>query len=160
MADALGETPPDELLATGALAIDDAPGGALDERALFHLINLARQSGGHILIATTQDPASWPVKLPDLASRLKAVPVARLSVPDDALLRGVLVKLFADRQLAIEEQILSYLLVRMPRSLETARQLVAGIDQAALEAKAPVTRSLVARVLSGITEPGLFGGEP
>lgn len=153
----LGQRSPEALLAAGALAIDDAPGEALDERALFHLINMARQSGSHILIATTSDPASWAVRLPDLASRLKAVTVARLAAPDDALLRGVLVKLFADRQLLIDESILSYVLVRMPRSLEMARRLVADIDRQALEERAPVTRPLVARVLARLTAPDLFG---
>ena len=64
--------------ASGRAAIDNAPGARLDERALFHLLNLARQTGSHVLIASETDPARWPVALPDLASRLKALPVARL----------------------------------------------------------------------------------
>ncbi len=155
----LGLEPPDGLLSGGAIAIDDAPGSALDERALFHLLNLARQSGGHVLIASETDAANWKVRLPDLGSRLKALPVARLDPPDDALLRGVLVKLFADRQLVIEEPLVSYLMLRMPRSLEAARALVAGIDRLALTEKTAVTRSLAARVLQGMVEPGLFPEE-
>lgn len=158
-ADALGRETPDELLSAGALAIDAAPGGALDERALFHLLNLTRQTGGHVLLASETDPAHWPVALPDLASRLKALAVARLDPPDDVLLRGVLVKLFADRQLAVEEQVLSYLMLRMPRSLDAARALVADIDRLALAERAPVTRGLAARVLQRLTEPGLFPEE-
>ena len=97
--------------------------------------------------------------LPDLASRLKALPVARLDPPDDALLRGVLVKLFADRQLAIEEQLISYLMLRMPRSLDAARALVAEIDRLALAEKTAVTRGLAARVLRQMVEPGMFPDE-
>ncbi|MCB1431490.1 MAG: hypothetical protein KDK75_03380 [Alphaproteobacteria bacterium] len=156
----IGQHPPDALLEGRALAIDNAPGDVMDERAMFHLLNLARQSGGHILIASTSDPGAWGTKLPDLASRLKAVPVARLSPPDDALLRGVLVKLFADRQLAIDESILSYLLVRMPRALGAARHIVAEIDREALETQNPVTRPLVGRVLQRLTAPDLFDKEP
>jgi chromosomal replication initiation ATPase DnaA len=155
----LGATPPDRLLASGALAIDDAPGEGLDERALFHLLNLARQTGSHVLIASAADPAHWPVALPDLASRLKALAVARLDPPDDALLRGVMVKLFADRQLAVEEPVVSYLMLRMPRSLDAARALVAEIDRLALVEQAPVTRGLAARVLQRMTEPGMFPEE-
>jgi chromosomal replication initiation ATPase DnaA len=154
-ADAAHE-PPDQLLKTGALAIDNAPGTRLDERALFHLLNLARQTASHVLIASETDPAHWAVALPDLASRLKALAVARLDPPDDALLRGVMVKLFADRQLAVEEAVVSYLMLRMPRSLDAARALVADIDRVALVEKSAVTRSLVASVLHGMTEPGLF----
>lgn len=152
----VGALPPDQLLETGALAIDDAPGDQLDERGLFHLLNLARQTGGHVLIASSTDPAHWNVSLPDLASRLRALAVARLDPPDDVLLRGVLVKLFADRQLAVEEPVVSYLMLRMPRSLDAARALVAEIDRLALVEQAPVTRGLAARVLQAMTEPGMF----
>jgi chromosomal replication initiation ATPase DnaA len=155
----IGAEPPDELLKGGALAIDNAPGAALDERALFHLLNLARQTGAHVLLASETDPAHWGVALPDLASRLKALAVARLDPPDDVLLRGVLVKLFADRQLAVEESIVSYLMLRMPRSLEAARALVAEIDRLALVEQAPVSRGLAARVLQQMTEPGMFPEE-
>ncbi len=158
-ASAIGSIPADKLLSSGALAIDDAPGGSLDERALFHLFNLARQSGGHILLASETHPVSWPVALPDLASRLKALPVAMLEPPDDALLRGVLVKLFADRQLAVDEQVISYLMLRMPRSLDAARGLVTEADRLALEEKSAITKPLVARVLQQMTAPGLFPDE-
>ena len=155
----IAQIAPEELMTGGALALDDAPGKALDERALFHLLNLTRQSGGHILIASDSDPAPWPVTLPDLATRLKALAVVRLEPPDDALLRGVMVKLFADRQLPVEESVISYLMLRMPRSLEFARALVAEIDRTALIEQAPATRGLVARVLEGLVEPGLFPEE-
>ncbi|MCA3556383.1 hypothetical protein [Aestuariivirga sp.] len=150
-----GETP-DRLLARGALAIDNAPGAALDERALFHLLNLARQAGGRVLIASELDPAQWAVKLPDLASRVRALAVARLDPPDDALLRGVLVKHFADRQIGVEEPVISYLMLRMPRSLDAARAVVAELDRLALAEKTAVTRGLAARVLRQMTEPALF----
>jgi chromosomal replication initiation ATPase DnaA len=155
----LGAEPPDQLLEKGALAIDDAPGDDLDERALFHLLNLTRETGGHVLIASAADPAQWKVQLPDLASRLRALAVARLDPPDDALLRGVLVKQFADRQLAVEEPVISYLMLRMSRSLDAARALVAELDALALAEKSPVTRALAARVLQQMTEPGLFPDE-
>ncbi|MCB1378355.1 MAG: hypothetical protein KDK89_08320 [Alphaproteobacteria bacterium] len=146
-----------KVLSSGALAIDDAPGDALDERALFHLLNLARQEQARVLIATTVHPAGWPVALPDLASRLKALPVVAMGPPDDALLRGVLVKLFADRQLSVEESVISYLLLRMPRSFDAARAVVEAIDRRALEEKVSVSRSFAARVLEEFTAPGLFG---
>lgn len=159
MAAQLSSEAPDRLLETGALAIDNAPGEALDERALFHLLNLTRQTGGHVLIASETDPAQWKVQLPDLASRLRALAVARLDPPDDALLRGVLVKHFADRQVAVEEPVISYLMLRMPRSLDAARAIVAELDALALAEKSAVTRALAARVLQQMTEPGLFPDE-
>jgi chromosomal replication initiation ATPase DnaA len=85
--------------------------------------------------------------------------VARLDPPDDALLRGVLVKHFADRQIGVEEPVISYLMMRMPRSLDAARAIVSELDALALAEKSPVTRALAARVLQRMTEPGLFPDE-
>lgn len=144
------------LLAKGALVIEDAPGAALNEPALFHLLNLAREQKAYVLITAQQAPVSWGIAVPDLLSRLKAAPSAQLGAPDDALLRGVLVKLFADRQIAIDETVITYLLSRMPRELAAARILVAEIDRRGLEERAEVTRNFVARVLGDITSPGLF----
>jgi chromosomal replication initiation ATPase DnaA len=107
-------------------------------------------------MASEADPANWKVALPDLASRLKALAVARLDPPDDALLRGVLVKLFADRQLVIEEPLISYLMLRMPRSLDAARALVTEIDRLALTEKTAVTRGLAARVLHAMVDLASF----
>jgi chromosomal replication initiation ATPase DnaA len=148
-----------DLLLGGALAVEDLPGSALDERALFHLINLAKQQDARVMLTAQAGCASWPLALADLISRLKAVPVVELKAPDDELLQGVLLKLFADRQIAVGQPVIAYLLTRMPRSMEAARVIVAAIDRQALEERAEITRPLVARVLSRLTEPGLFGNE-
>jgi chromosomal replication initiation ATPase DnaA len=153
----VGEVP--RLLAGGALAVEDAPGLKLDEAALFHLLNAAREARASLLMTSRTHPGAWQVRLPDLVSRLRALPVTEIGLPDDALLRGVLVKLFADRQLAVEETAVSYALMRMPRSLDAARGLVAEIDRQSLEAKREVTRSFVAQVLASHEAPGLFDGE-
>lgn len=145
-----------ELLAAGALALEDAPGPALDERAFFHLMNHAREHRAFVLVTSETPPALWPVELADLRSRLRASPVVELKPPDDALLRAVLVKHFADRQIAVDEPVVSYLVSRMERSFDAARKLVAEIDNRALAEKAEVTRSFVARVLADWSEPGLF----
>jgi chromosomal replication initiation ATPase DnaA len=155
----IGKDAVPRLLDKGALVIEDAPGEDLDEPAFFHLLNLAREQKAYVLITAQQAPIAWDLTLPDLLSRLKAAPSAQLGAPDDALLRGVLVKLFADRQIGIDEAIVSYLLSRMPRELAAARILVAQIDRRALEERAEVTRSFVAKVLGDITSPGLFADE-
>lgn len=155
----LEESKVPELLGLSAAAIEDAPGPALNERALFHLLNLARQTAGKVLLTSELPPVSWAVALPDLRSRLRAAPTATIGAPDDGLLRGVLVKLFADRQLSVDEGVISYLVRRMPRSLHAARQIVAAIDEAALVSKSDITRAFAAKTLAALAEPGLFGDE-
>ena len=133
-------------LATGALVIEDAA-ERLDERALFHLLNLMRQQEAFILMTTRTRPAIWRVELADLASRLRAIPTVELRAPDDALLRAVMVKLFADRQLAVDETLIAYLSTRIERSFGAARAAVQELDREALRQKRPVTRALAAELL-------------
>src|SRR5262249_37073156 len=134
-------------LATGTLVVEDLAAEAFDERALFHLINLAREEGAYLLLTARTAPAGWPVAVPDLGSRLKALPVIALSPPDDMLLRAVLLKLFADRQGQVDEQLLDYVATRIERSFAAARALVARLDQEAMQRQRPLTRSLAADVL-------------
>ena len=117
------------------------------ERALFHLINLARAEGAFLLLTSAEPLARLPLKLPDLVSRLKAVPQAALGTPDDALLTGILVKLFADRQLRVPPAVTTYLASRIERSVAAARRVVAEIDRASLSGKRPVTVPLAAEIL-------------
>lgn len=132
-------------LATGALVIEDA-GAIADERALFHLINLAREEGAYLLFTARSSPALWPAGLPDLVSRLRAMPVMVLQAPDDALLRGVIVKLAADRQLQLDENVVSYILTRIERSFAAARAAVIALDQEALRQGRPASRALAAEL--------------
>lgn len=144
------------LVGTGwAVAVDDADAVAARparERALFHLLNLARERGASVLLAARRAPSRWGVALPDLASRLNAAPAAALEPPDDALLGALLFKLFADRGLAVGGDVVSYLLARMERSADAARRLVAAIDREALAAGRPVTLPLARAALGRMTE--------
>jgi len=143
---ALGETDLLGSLATGALVVEDAS-AELDERALFHLLNLVREEDGYLLLTARSAPATWGVALPDLVSRLRALPVVTVSAPDDALLRAVMVKLFADRQLSVDENLIAYLATRIERSFAAAREAVAQLDREALRQKRGVTRALAAELL-------------
>ncbi|MCL8487524.1 MULTISPECIES: DnaA ATPase domain-containing protein [Bradyrhizobium] len=134
-------------LATGALVLEDLSPTAFDERALFHLLNLARQDEAYILITAREAPATMPVALSDLRSRLRACPVVTLLPPDDQLFRALIVKLAADRQLTIDEAVVSYLATRIERSYAAARHAVALLDNESLRLGRPVTRALAAELL-------------
>jgi chromosomal replication initiation ATPase DnaA len=147
---ALDETAVPAALATGALALECGVVDAeLDERALFHLLNLVHEQRAFLLLTARTAPAAWPIALADLASRLRAVPAVMLAAPDDAMLRAVLVKLFADRQIAVDEPLVSYLMVRIERSFAAARSIVAMLDREALRRQRPVTRALAGEILGG-----------
>jgi chromosomal replication initiation ATPase DnaA len=134
-------------LATGALVVDDLKPQGFDERALFHLLNLARQDEAYVLMTARIPPSAFEVELRDLRSRLRAVPVVTLLPPDDLLLRALIVKFCADRQLVVDESVVSYLTSRIERSYTAARQAIELLDTEALRLGRPVTRALAAELL-------------
>lgn len=121
-----------------ALLIDDADKGA-DERNLFHLYNIVLERGGFVLLTAQEPPARWGLQLADLRSRLSTLPVAAIRAPDDALLQAVLVKLFSDRQLRVDPDLVAYLAARLDRSLAVATQVVEQLDRAALASRRALT---------------------
>lgn len=134
-------------LATGALVIEDLRSSDFDERALFHLVNLAREDQAFVMITARLPPPAFQIELRDLRSRLRAVPVVSLLAPDDHLFRGLIVKFCADRQLAVDESVVTYLATRIERSYAAARQAVEFLDTEALRLGRPVTRALAAELL-------------
>lgn len=137
-----------ELNAGSALAVEDIDAGPVPEAALFHMINRAKEHGGWLLFTARRPAETWGVSLPDLRSRLRLATPAMLGPPDEELLRRVLVKLFADRQLMVDMQVIDYLIVRMERSLSFAAALVRALDSAALAAGRRITRPMAAEILA------------
>jgi len=134
-------------LATGALVVEDLKADTFDERALFHLMNLAREDAAFVLFTARVAPAAFEIELRDLRSRLRAVPAVALAPPDDLLFRALIVKFCADRQLAVDESLVGYLTSRIERSYAAARQAVGLLDSEALRLGRPVTRALAAELL-------------
>jgi chromosomal replication initiation ATPase DnaA len=116
------------------------------EAALFHLINMA-PAGGGLLLTSRRPPREWPAALPDLRSRLNALPVVELSPPDDEALGGMLRNLFRHRNIVPAADLVPYLLTRMERSFPAARSVVALLDEAAAARGREVNRALAVQVL-------------
>jgi chromosomal replication initiation ATPase DnaA len=134
-------------LATGALVVQDLKPSEFDERALFHLLNLAREDEAFVLITARAPPSAYQIELRDLRSRLRALPTVSLLPPDDQLFRALIVKFCADRQLTIDETLVGYLITRIERTYAAARHAVELLDTEALRLGRPVTRALAAELL-------------
>lgn len=135
-----------QALATDALLLEDLAPGEVDERALFHLLNLVREHQAFLLITSRTMPVNLPVRIADLGSRLRALPTVAMAPPDDALLRSLLVKLAADRQLTLSEDVVAFLMARIERSFAGARAAIARLDEEAMRLKRPVSRALAAEL--------------
>ena len=130
------------------IAVDDAD--AADEHALLHLLNTAAEDGQPVLLAGRAPPARWPVALPDLASRLRAITAVGIGPAEDDLLRALLARLLAERQLAVPAAVQDWLRLRLPRTPAAMRAAAARLDRAALASGRPVTRPLAAAVLGDL----------
>lgn len=133
---------------TGALAVEDLDRGIADERVLFHLLNLTKEKSYALLATSRTAPGDLVVGLPDLRSRLRALPLVRIDPPDNDILKAVLVKLFADRQLTPDPHVISHLALHMERSFEAALQLVEACDQLALSRQRRVSRMIASEALA------------
>ena len=129
------------------LVVEDADRAGYDEKALFHLLNLAREKHLFVLLTGRDDPSRWGTVLPDLLSRLNGVPAVDIGAPDEALLRTVMLKQFTDRQLDIDPKVLEFLALRVERSLAAAAAAVEAVDQAALASGRKINRQLVLETL-------------
>lgn len=133
-----------------AMIVEDLDRGISDERVLFHLLNQARETNRSILLTSRVAPGELAVDLPDLRSRLRALPVFEIAPPDDILLGAVLIKLFADRQLSIEPTVISHILRHMERSMAAANAVVSEIDRLALARQRKVSRATAAEALANM----------
>ncbi len=141
-AELLGDTVPD-LAAQGTVVLDlgplDVAAGFDHAEALLHLYNLLAEQGGYLLLASRLPPKQWQIPLADLRSRLLAAPAVRILPPDDRLLVAVMAKMFADRQVRVGQDVLSFMAARIERSFAAAEQAVARLDHNSLSGQRPIT---------------------
>ena len=140
-----------QLLDAPAVAVEDLDRGIGDEQALFHLLNHAKGQRTYVLATLRTEPGEIVVTLPDLRSRLRALPVVRIERPDDGLLHVLMVKLFADRQLNVDPSVIKYLSTHMDRSAEAAAAAVGEIDRIALATHKKVTPALAGQALRNLS---------
>ena len=141
-------TPPP---AAHALAIDDAD-ATPEPEVLLHTLNRAAAAGTAVVLSGRKPPGRWDVGLPDLLSRLRAMTAVEIGPPEDSLLRALLARLLADRQLAVASGVQEWLLIRLPRTAAALREAVARLDRAQLIAGRAVTRGLAAAVVAEMEE--------
>lgn len=152
----LAEGEPPALIGPACAVVLDGlrpPLQPIEELTLLHLHNLLHERRGHLLICARMAPSRWPIAIPDLASRLAALPAVAMAPPDETLIQAVLVKQFADRQLGVSPEVVAYVCSRIERSFAAVAETVAALDRAALAARRKVTPALAREVLSA-SAPG------
>ncbi len=134
----------------GSLLLDNAARFAADpvgERALFHILNLLMQRGAHILLVAEQPTAQWPVRLPDLRSRLALMPAAVIETPDDAMLAAYLRRAFDGLQVTVSDELIAYLVPRIERSYAAAQSIAEALENEARRQRRAVTRPFAVKFM-------------
>ncbi|MDO9368412.1 MAG: DnaA/Hda family protein [Sphingopyxis sp.] len=141
---------------TGGRVIDGHE--SVSEEEIFHAWNAAQASGSPLLIIADAPPTEWNVALPDLRSRLAAVPVLTIGDPDDCLARDLIEALFAQRGMVLAPEVSSYIVPRMERSYAMIHRVVAALDTASLEKGRGVSVRLTRETLlsQGLIDPDLL----
>jgi len=141
---------------TGGRVIDGHD--SVSEEEIFHAWNAAQSSNIPLLIIADAPPSEWEIALPDLASRLRAVPVLTIAEPDDCLARDLIEVLFAQRGIALAPEVAAYIVPRMERSYAMIHRIVAALDAASLEQGRRVGVRLTRETLlsQGLIDPDLL----
>jgi len=137
-----------EIVRKDVCVVLDGAGPGQPERPLLHLYNALREAEGYLLVTATVPPARWGLALPDLRSRLNAAPTVSVGPPDDALMAALFIKLFADRQLSVGDDVLAYIIPRVERSFAAAGAVVAALDEAAMTGQRRITVPLARAIVN------------
>ncbi len=132
--------------------VDSFVNNSTTQEALLHLLNWTREQGGYILLTARKRPKKWPINLADLSSRLLASEASKISLPDDDLLKDIMIKQFSDRQITLSKDVIKYLIARTERSFDAIRNLVKDIDNLSMSEKKKITIPVVKRVLEDRVE--------
>jgi chromosomal replication initiation ATPase DnaA len=152
-ADALVATPQsaERLAGEGGaqpVVVEDVERSGYAETALFHLLNQSMRDRRPVLMTTREPIANWPFETDDLKSRARLAQRFTLALSDDIQLSQMFVKLFSDRQVAVDPRIIAYLVARMERSPEEAVALAETVDRMALSQGTAITRRIAALALA------------
>ncbi|WP_370930867.1 hypothetical protein [Bartonella sp. DGB1] len=138
-----------ELALSGhSIFIDNLGKSKIDEINLFHLFNAIKETflinkTTSLLITSHYFPSTWQLTINDLISRLRTVNMIKIDTPDDLLLKGLLKKLLADRQLIIDNNMIDYILLRVERTVDKINNLVNYIDQLVIDEKKKANRNII-----------------
>ena len=117
------------------------------EENILHIFNSLSANKGKILFTSSKFPRFWEIGLKDLLSRLMTLTTLELNIPDDNLLAAVMAKQFQDRQINVDDEVLTYAISRMERSFLFAKTLVEALDVESLKLKKPIKKNMVNEII-------------
>ena len=90
----------------------------VDPEFLFHLINIIKEKSAFLLLSSSKMLIDIKWNLEDLKSRIKNIHQLEIENPDDDLVKILLTKYFAKRQLKIDLKIIDYISSNVKRDFD------------------------------------------
>ncbi|MBF0177379.1 MAG: hypothetical protein HQL63_11120 [Magnetococcales bacterium] len=128
-------------------AMDRLNTSASLQEAVLYLYNGMRAAGVRLLFAGREQPGNLADVREDLRSRLMWGPVLLLQPPDEEDLAAILAQMALERQVRIGQDLVRFLVNRLPRRVPDFMQAIAALDHASLLQKRPLTIPLAKEVL-------------
>jgi DnaA family protein len=134
--------------------LDAVAGSSHWNAAIFRLHTLLHDGHGRLVLASTAPPASLPLTLPDLRSRLLAAAIHQLTPLDEAGQCEALRQRASAKGLELTEEAALYLVHRLPRDMHSLLQVLDHLDRASLAAQRRLTIPFLREALETLAEPG------
>jgi chromosomal replication initiation ATPase DnaA len=115
-----------------------------DEEQLFHFFNNRINSNYKTLFTSKSDLKDF--KLQDINSRIKSINRILIKEPNEDFIKMLIIKLFSDRSIKINQDILNYLIYRLPRNYEAIYNFINNIDKESLTLKREITIPLLSKI--------------
>ena len=121
----------------------------VNEKALFHLFNWTREQNIGLLMTARKIPN---FQLPDLTSRILMIQKVPILPPDDDLIFGMLAKVFLERNIAVDANVLEYATHQTERSFEAVHALIDAADGLALSQNRRITIPIIKQTLADLRQ--------
>jgi chromosomal replication initiation ATPase DnaA len=118
-----------------------------DEEHFLHQYNVLMERSVPLLMTSCESPAMWQVSLPDLRSRMMLLRVGLIRDPDEELLKILLERHLSERGLSLSPKMLEYVVRRVEKRYDVAREVSERIDRRSMERSEGVSFELLKEVL-------------
>ena len=119
----------------------------VDEKLLYSLLNLIEQDNKFIIVTSIKPIVRITFDLNDLKSRAKNFILLNIEKPDDELIFAIILKNLSDRQIALDDKFIEFIIKRIERSYSKIYDFIYKIDQLSLKKKKSIDFKIIKEVI-------------
>ena len=119
----------------------------IDEKFIYTIFNFIDQENKYLIITSIKSIAEINFDLNDLRSRAKNFILQDIKKPDDKLMFALIFKSLSDRQISLDQKLISYIIKRIERSYCEINDFIYKIDELSLKKKKSIDLKLIKEVL-------------